>query len=167
MFFDEFEKISKNKEVCSALLHITDNSQNDKFRDNFLGGIETDLSELWFIYSMNSKPEDNALSDRIFYIQIEPYSKKQKIIIAKDYILKKSLINIGYAEDSIILPEDSAEILVNKTSSIRELEYLIGTILNKINFLKVHKNKFETSFKINNKISFPFCISKDILEKIL
>ena len=34
---------------------------------------------------MNEKPVDKALSDRIFYIKIDGYSKKEKIEIVKSY----------------------------------------------------------------------------------
>ena len=34
LFFDEYEKISNNKDIVSLLLHVTDPQQNLDFRDN-------------------------------------------------------------------------------------------------------------------------------------
>ena len=69
LFFDEYEKISANKDIVSTLLHITDPSQNNTFRDQYLSDITIDLSSIWFIYSMNEFPEDSALKDRIYSIR--------------------------------------------------------------------------------------------------
>ena len=86
LFLDEFDKISNNADICSALLHITDPVQNSEFKDNFLSGIDVDLSYIWFIYSMNKLPSDTALSDRIYTIEVPGYTEKDKICIVSDYL---------------------------------------------------------------------------------
>jgi len=172
LFFDEYDKISGNKEVCSALLHITDSTQNNKFQDNYLSGINIDLSYLWFFYSMNSRPDDDALADRIFYVTIDGYSQTDKFYIVKNYLIKKAHKNMGWDPDSVVLSDDAIKYLVEKTSppsnpGIRTLDHAITTIANKINFLYHHQNKqgkltsFKTSFDLGIKLSFPFCLTRD------
>ena len=114
LFMDEFEKISDNKDVVNSLLHITDTSQNKNFHDNFFGEIAIDLSNIWFICSMNDKPVDKALSDRIFYIKIDGYSKKEKIEIVKSYLLPRSLKNIGLNDTDVSMNEDIILLLLIK-----------------------------------------------------
>ena len=94
LFLDEFDKISDNKDLCSALLHITDPIQNSEFRDKFLSDITIDLSYLWFIYSMNELPTDSALRDRIYTIEVPGYQLEDKICIVIDYLFPKALKNI-------------------------------------------------------------------------
>ena len=91
IFFDEFEKISANKDIVSTLLHITDFSQNTSFCDNYFRDINIDLSSIWFIYSMNQLPTDSALKDRIYSIEVPGYSTKDKVQIVCKYLFPKYL----------------------------------------------------------------------------
>jgi ATP-dependent Lon protease len=178
LFFDEYDKVSENKDVCSALLHITDSSQNEKYQDNFLSGITSDLSYLWFMYSMNSRPADDALADRIFYVEIDGYSQLDKFFIVKDYLLKKAHKNMNWEPNSVFFQDDAIRYLVNKVSpesvpGIRSLDHAISTITNKINFLHHHQNKqgkmtsFKTTFDIGKKLDFPFYLGKENVDKFL
>ena len=83
LFFDEFEKISENK----SHYYILQILQNKEFRDNFLSDLTFDLSHLWFIYSMNSKPNDNALTDRIQFIHVDGYTLQDKIKMVQDFFI--------------------------------------------------------------------------------
>lgn len=178
LFFDEYDKVSANKEVCSALLHITDSSQNNKFQDNYLSGITIDLSYLWFFYSMNERPTDDALADRIFYVTIDGYTQLDKFFIVKDYLLKKAHKNVGWNENSFTITDEAITYLVDKVSppsnpGIRMLDHAITTIVNKINFLYHHQNKqgkmtsFKTTFDIGKKLTFPFCLGREKIDMFL
>ena len=105
LFLDEYEKISKNKDIVSTLLHITDPSQNNTFRDQYLSDITIDLSSIWFIYSMNEFPEDSALKDRIYSIEVPGYSTKDKVQIVCKYLFPKYLKNINRKSKDIIIKE--------------------------------------------------------------
>lgn len=174
LFFDEYDKISDNNEVCSALLHITDPVQNNKFQDNFLSDITIDLSYLWFFYSMNNKPRDDALSDRIFYIDFFGYSQSDKFEIVKHYLLKRALKNIGWKSGDIIFEDNMIKELVETFSpfsdkGVRALEHVIGMMMNKLNFLYNQSEclkEFEMSFDLGMKIKFPFRVTKGMMTKL-
>ena len=51
-----------------------------------------DLSNLWFIYSMNSLPVDSALKDRLFIIELEGYNLEEKINIMKKFVIPNILL---------------------------------------------------------------------------
>ena len=177
LFFDEYDKISENKDVCSALLHITDSSQNSRFQDNFLSGITIDLSHLWFFYSMNRKPADEALNDRIFYVTIEGYTQRDKFFMVRDYLLKKACRNIGWGEDSFKMSDEAIKYLIEKVSSdskgIRSLEHAITVIMNKINFLYNHQDKkgriddFDATFSLGKRISLPFRLERASVDVLI
>lgn len=178
LFFDEYDKVSGNKEVCSALLHITDSSQNNKFQDNYLSGINIDLSYLWFFYSMNQRPDDDALADRIFYVTIDGYSQLDKFFIVKDYLMVKAHKNMGWEPNSVTISDEAITYLVDRVSpssnpGIRTLDHAITTIVNKINFLYHHQNKqgkmtsFKTTFDIGKKLTFPFCLGREKINMFL
>ena len=176
LFLDEFEKVADNKAITSCLLHIIDPQQNTEFRDSYLREIKMDLSNLWFIYSMNDQPEDTALNDRLYKIKVPGYNKKDKVEILRNYSLRKLLINTGLAPNSVILPGKIAEILVEKispkTSGMRELEQQLKNIVNKINFLVINSETyqnypFKISFGIDEKLSFPVTLTEKMIKKFL
>ena len=175
LFFDEYEKVADNKSIVSTLLHITDFQQNHEFVDNYLADLKIDLSNLWFIYSMNSIPKDSALRDRLFVIELQGYNIEEKIRILIDYVLPKLLKNIGLKEKDIEIDEEIARYIIEKydkdTKGIRNLENIIKDMISKINFIKVnYKNldKFKCiSFKKTEKIEYSYKLNKNIIENIM
>ena len=176
IFLDEYEKISSNKELCAALLHITDPSQNMEFRDNFLSEITIDLSNVWFVYSMNSLPKDSALADRIFTITIPGYNNTEKISIVKDYLIPKAVENIGLGKNDIWISSDTASYFINKIckkddKGVRTIEKGITDIVNKLFFVMTHQNDngliedFKISFDIKKKLRYPVEITNEIIDK--
>lgn len=162
--FDEYEKISP--QVASVLLHITDSTQNDSFTDNFLSGLKIDLSYLWFFFTMNKKPEDEALSDRIFYVEMKDYSTQDKFYIIRDYLLKRAHKNMGWKPKSVVMDDDVIKEIVSKTdSNIRQLDDIVQSICRKINFLYHHGSgkMGNINFCKGGKIKFPYRITKSRL----
>ena len=176
LFLDEFDKISDNKDLCSALLHITDPIQNSEFRDKFLSDITIDLSYIWFIYSMNELPSDSALRDRIFTIEVPGYQLEDKICIVIDYLFPKALKNINLPENYIILSSSVSEYLIKQTENwknctgVRAIEQLVTDIVAKIDFLVKHQDNkgklkgFDISFDIGKNIQYPVTLTCDMIK---
>ena len=173
LFMDEFEKIADNKSITSCLLHIIDPQQNQEFKDNYLRELKIDLSNLWFIYSMNNEPEDSALNDRLYKIQVPGYKKSEKIEIMRKYSLKKIIANNGLQKDSIIFPEEVAGYLVEKISpkksGMRELEQSLTSMVNKISFLVNNQGNlsqfpFKISFDMKEKFNYPVTVTKKMID---
>lgn len=178
LFLDEYEKIADNKDLCSALLHITDPVQNYEYRDHFLSEITLDLSHLWFIYSMNSHPEDSALRDRIFSIEVPGYTAQDKINIVEKYLLPKTLKNVGLDTNSIIMSAETISTLINKVcgnndKGVRTIEKTISDLVNKINFLANHQDDegnlvgFNMSFDVGRKITYPLLLTRKLVNKFV
>jgi len=153
IFLDELEKGANNPDIKSALLHITDNSQNNEFKDNYMGELILDISNIWYIASMNDPPKDQALADRWWLINLEGYSTSDKVKIAENYIMPKLLKNIGLKEDSVTF---DYEYIIKKyctesEKGVRNLERILADLVNKVYFNSIHKNSsIETSFNIQN-----------------
>jgi ATP-dependent Lon protease len=154
IYFDEFDKISdtpKGSEVSKSLLHITDFTQNDKFKDKYLSNdIEIDLSHIWFIYSLNDKNALNStLRDRIPILEIPGYTKKEKYEIAVNHLIPKILQNFNFNIDppdviftdkiltSLISITDSKSVK-DKTgkSGVRQLIHALKDICMKISIMR-------------------------------
>lgn len=176
LYIDELEKCSD--EVASSILHVTDPSQNSEYTDNFLSGIQIDLSSLWFFYSMNSVPSNSALSDRIHCIELPGYTQHEKCVIVKDYLVKRAHISMGWEDNRVVFDDEAVVHLVETVSpptdpGVRSLDHAVVKITSKINFIKHHQNNkgkligFNTSFELSERISFPYTVSKDKLELFL
>lgn len=176
LFLDEFDKISDNNDMCSALLHITDPIQNSEFRDKFLSEITIDLSYLWFIYSMNELPTDSALSDRIYTIEVPGYKLEDKKCIITDYLFPKALRNINTSESAIKISPKVAEYLIKENTDwencvgVRSIEKVVNNIVSKIDFLVKHQDKkgklkgFDVSFNTGKVIRYPVTLTCDMIK---
>jgi len=174
IFFDEYEKISQNKDITACLLHVTDFTQNNTFRDNYLSDLQLDLSSLWFIYSMNSLPEDEALKDRMFCITVEGYKEVEKIRILCDYLLGKHLKNLGLKKTDVVITDDIARELILKVcpndKGIRTMEKHLKDLLSKISFLVSNQDVISCSFSLPSKylpMTWPITVTTDMLSILL
>jgi ATP-dependent Lon protease len=155
LFFDEIDKISTTKagtEITKSLIHITDFTQNNEFCDKYLGNsIKIDLSNLWFIYSLNYKELiDRTLLDRLTLIDVSGYTINEKKEMSIKYLIPSVLKNIGLKKKNCISFSDDALLLIIKNtnemydestrdksgnSGVRKLKECIISIITKINYI--------------------------------
>jgi ATP-dependent Lon protease len=175
--FDEYNRIANDPEMAAALLHITDFSQNQSWEDDFLA-FPMDLSHLWFIYTMNALPDDPALKDRLYTIEVTGYTKNEKREITENYLLRKACMNAGLKGNNIRFGTNVSVFLVEEISNddetgVRSLEQAIGDMVSKILFLVEHQNSkgvvqgIPVSFNPGKKLSYPVTITKDLAKKLL
>jgi len=178
IFMDELDKISENREVKNALIHIIDPSQNTDFTDNFIGtDIPIDLSRIWFVSSMNQLPSDSVLTDRLWVVDVDGYSTTEKVEIVQQYVLPKSLKNCGMKENDITIDKQVCRYLVEKVTKsgdkgVRTIEKTLKDITNKINFIISMQDDsgglpFETSFEMKSRVVLPLTLTKNIIDKCI
>jgi ATP-dependent Lon protease len=184
-FMDEIDKISKTyhgEEISKLLLHITDSTQNHDFKDKYIGNdISIDLSNIWFIYSLNYTNElDKTLKDRLNIIQLNGYTTNEKKHILNEFILPSGLSNIGMYAGDITFNNDAAEYLIKQTdllytcetkgpngkSGVRQLKHAVNNILTKLNMIYSNKdNGFEMSYNIKD-FAVPFVIKRNHIDQL-
>jgi ATP-dependent Lon protease len=162
LFIDEFDKIPLLLNL-NSVLQIIDPVQNHNFKDNYIGDIPIDLSSVWYILSMNSKPENSALRDRIFYINIPPYTEDQKIKILEKHtlpsLLKSSKLDVEFDKEAL-------KYIVSKSDGpggMRQCIHILKDIVCKIVFIRNNPD-INVSFSVDihdNKID------KKIVEKLI
>lgn len=169
IFFDEFDKISQNKTICDALLHITDPVQNNEYRDNFLSDITINLSNIWFIYSMNEIPSDKALKDRIYYINIDGYSINDKVNIIRNYIIPSVCDEIELKTSDIIISDGMAKYIIEKSNDnnpgIRTIKRTMYNIITKIDFYSRYPGIIHND--ILSVLKYPITVTKKIIDQII
>jgi len=172
LFFDEYEKISHNRDIVSFLLHLTDFSQNNEYRDNYLSDVTIDLSALWFIYSMNELPEDKALQDRIFVIRVEGYTHVEKVRIMVDFLFPRHLASQKLTRTDVVITDEVASHIIHKVSNesekgIRTIEQAVKDIIHKLSFLVFHADKIEIGFGLNRKVEYPVTLTNAMIDVLL
>jgi len=172
LMFDELDKISatpKGEEVQNLLVHLTDSVQNNEFEDKYLSGIPLDLSKVLFSFSANDLTKiDRVLMDRMVVIQLDGYSKKDKLAIAENFLLPTALSEVALNE-KVAVTSDVIEYIIqeyaNEEKGVRELKRCIEAITQKINMLRIFNAK-DLPFHIAD-FQLPFVLKKTHVDLFL
>ena len=130
---DEIDKIGADfrGDPASALLEVLDPRQNNAFVDRYLD-VPFDLSQVIFIGTANyieGIPE--PLRDRIEVISLPGYTEREKLEIAKRYLLPRQLEENGLKPEQCVWEEEAFRRVINdytREAGVRELERQIGAI---------------------------------------
>ncbi len=87
----DYFNIENDSSVNTALLEVIDVRRNSRFLDNYLG-VPFDLSKVIFICSVRSYEEiPEQFLDRMEILEFPGYIEKEKIVIAKRYVIPSLL----------------------------------------------------------------------------
>jgi ATP-dependent Lon protease len=134
---DEVDKlgISFQGDPASALLEVLDPAQNDSFTDHYLG-VPFDLSEVLFIATANFPQSiPGPLLDRMETVNFAGYTEREKLEIAKRYLVPRQLQENGLGSGQLDLGDEALkEIITSYTreAGVRQLEREIGKLGRKV-----------------------------------
>jgi ATP-dependent Lon protease len=134
---DEVDKlgVSFQGDPASALLEVLDPAQNDSFVDHYLG-VPFDLSEVLFICTANFIQNiPGPLLDRMEVVDFSGYTEREKLMIARNYLIPRQLLEHGLTGDQIELPDEAvSEVITGYTreAGVRQLEREIGKLARKV-----------------------------------
>jgi ATP-dependent Lon protease len=179
IYFDELDKVSdtpRGEEIIGVLTHLTDTSQNSQYHDKYFSEIDFDLSKCLFIFSYNDESKVNPiLRDRMYRIQTKGYESKDKVVIARNYLLPKIREQVNFKEGEVIIPDETIQYIVGNStltkeeSGVRNLKRCLEIIHTKLNLFRLIKSDSALFGKdMELKVSFPFTVTRkevDILIK--
>ncbi len=172
IILDEVDKLGSSEkgiEVQNALLHILDPSQNNEFQDHFLNEFSHDISNVWFLLTMN-EPEllTSALRDRLTIIDIPSYHRTDIIQIIIKHIMPDALRSMGLKSNDVMITEDACDRLLDELniemSGIRIVEQAIHFMLSRICLLNTMGNSIKLSYSLPHFKQFPYTIEQYDIE---
>ncbi len=134
---DEIDKlcISFQGDPAAALLEVLDPEQNKEFVDHYLD-VPFDLSKVLFIATANMiEPIPRVLLDRMEVIYLSGYTFKEKLEIAKKYLLPKLIKEHGLKKKDFTLRDEVILKVIEEYTSesgVRELERKLAALSRKI-----------------------------------
>src|SRR6185503_11089793 len=160
MMLDEIDKISASVQgdPAAALLELLDPAQDSAFVDNYLG-VPFDLSRVVFVCTANTiETIPPPLLDRMELIELPGYTERDKLHIARDFLVPQQRTANGLRDDEAAI--DDAAILTmihdhTREAGVRNLERAIGSVLRK------------TAKRISEGAEGPIRIGADALPSLL
>lgn len=147
---DEIDKMgtgwASGGDPASALLELLDPEQNGEFLDHYLD-IPFDCSEVFFITTANTLDSiPRPLLDRMEIIQLHGYSDGEKLHIAKQYLLPKSLEKNALKRSHVKVSDTAVRYIAARyarESGVRNLEKQLDRIFRKVAY-KIATGKSES-----------------------
>jgi len=134
---DEVDKlgVSFQGDPAAALLEVLDPAQNDSFTDHYLG-VPFDLSEVLFVATANFLQYIPApLLDRLETVNFAGYTEREKLEIAKRYLLPRQLQENGLAPGQLTVADAALSTIITsytREAGVRQLEREIGKLARKV-----------------------------------
>jgi ATP-dependent Lon protease len=164
ILLDEIDKMTRDihGDPAAALLEVLDPEQNKTFIDHFLE-TEFDLSKVTFIATANMIDGiPLPLFDRMEVIGLPGYIDKEKVEIARKFLLPKSLKEHDLTAQQFRISDEMLNILVSqytREAGVRQLERWINKLMRKaIQILlkdKQKKNVIITNDLIKEWLGYP------------
>lgn len=137
ILLDEIDKMSRDMhgDPAAALLEVLDPEQNKTFSDHFLD-LEYDLSKVMFITTANVLENiPYALFDRLEVISLSGYTDKEKLEIAKKFLIPKNLTEHSLSKTQFKINDNVIEHILaeyTKEAGVRQLERVIAKLMRKV-----------------------------------
>ena len=136
MMLDEIDKLGNDYrgDPAAALLEILDPAQNNTFRDHYID-LPFDLSKVFFIATANQLgPIPPPLRDRMEIIALAGYSDREKLNIAKQYLVPRQVTENGLQPDQFEITDAALELIAaryTREAGVRQYERAIGRVARK------------------------------------
>ncbi|HEX6047496.1 MAG TPA: endopeptidase La [Pyrinomonadaceae bacterium] len=137
LMLDEIDKLGNDYrgDPAAALLEILDPQQNNTFRDHYLD-LPFDLSKIFFIATANQLgPIPPPLRDRMEMIRLAGYSDREKLEIARRYLIPRQTTENGLNAAQLKIGDDAIELIASRytrEAGVRQMERNIGSVARKV-----------------------------------
>ncbi|MBQ9557757.1 MAG: endopeptidase La [Clostridia bacterium] len=136
ILLDEVDKLCSDfrGDPAAALLEVLDAEQNNAYRDHYIE-LPFDLSNIMFITTANTTDSIPApLLDRMEVIELDSYTREEKLNIAKKHLLPKQMKRHGLKPAVFKVTDGAILEIINfytRESGVREVERELAAVCRK------------------------------------
>jgi ATP-dependent Lon protease len=158
---DEIDKLgaSYQGDPSSALLEVLDPEQNVSFRDHYLD-LPFDISHILFVTTANTLDSiPGPLLDRMEVIRLSGYIDREKVAIARTYLIPRSLERAGLDKGAVRYDAGALTAIADgyaREAGLRNFEKALD---------RIHRKVARAS--IEKKLKLPVAMRKDSLVEYL
>lgn len=133
IMLDEIDKLGADfrGDPASALLEVLDPRQNQEFTDRYVD-VPFDLSQIIFIATCNTLDTiPPPLRDRMEVIELPGYTEREKLNIARHYLVKRQLTEHGLTPGQCAWSDAAIECVIEdytREAGVRNLERQIASV---------------------------------------
>ncbi len=168
ILLDEIEKMTRSYmgDPTAAMLEVLDPDQNEHFTDHYLDA-PFSLREVIFIATANALDYvPRPLYDRLEVLRISGYTEEEKIAIAEQHIIPKTLIKHGITSKQLHLQAVTLRKIIQeytREAGVRSLERSVAAICRKVasEIVKNRRHTVQLTPNMVNKYLGPAKISRD------
>ena len=137
ILLDEIDRIeiAGKADIMGVLVELLDPQQNHAFEDHYLS-FTFDLSKVLFIATANNTSNiATAVMDRLEPIMMPSYSDPEKVMIGKNYLLPKAILETGVGTDQVIIVDEAWPQIIRPLGfdgGIRSLERALEGVCRKV-----------------------------------
>lgn len=163
MLLDEVDKMMGDfrGDPAAALLEILDSEQNQNFRDHYLE-LGVDLSQVLFVVTANTLSTiPRPLLDRMEIVEVSSYTAREKLEIAKRYLVPKAFVRHGLTKKQCKVSDDAISYIIDyytREAGVRGLERQCATLCRKVTTELIEQDKKSvsiTSKKVKHYLGIP------------
>jgi len=183
VLIDELDKVCESPrgaEVQFALLHIADYVHNTEFEDTYLQEFTHDISNVWWMYAMNSRTKiDGALLDRLDLLVVKPYTHQELAIIFTSYVLPQALTDVSLVPTDYVIDKNVATAVMNRSDinfrdkGARVLEKIAQVIASRLNMIRRTTDKngktgpLKLSYQLRAPLTAPIKVDEGLVRDLL
>lgn len=182
VLFDEIDKLGTDERglaVQNALLHITDYTTNKDFRDKYLTDYGHDISNIWFMASVNDLTRlSPPLRDRMNVIDVDKYNAHELKHIIKEFTLPRILEDLRIPKDQVTIDDSGASAILTllgnhiELEGVRPIQKLVRMIASRINLLRttILEDGSTGSLNISYKIpgfKLPIVVDSNVVRHLI
>jgi ATP-dependent Lon protease len=159
VLLDEIDKISRDVhgDPASALLEVLDPEQNQHFVDHFLD-VGYDISQVMFIATANVVDSiPYPLFDRLEIITLSGYTELEKLAIAKQFLIPRSLKEHSLSKAQFKIDDTLLMRIIDeytKEAGVRQLERVLTKLMRKTIQSLLGNSRSCKSIKITEALLF-------------
>jgi ATP-dependent Lon protease len=137
ILLDEIDKVGADYrgDPTAALLEVLDPAQNHTFRDHYLE-VDLDLSDVVFLATANVLDSiPGPLLDRMELVRLDGYTEDEKVVIARDHLLRRQLNRAGLTGEEVVFEDAALRRLAaeyTREAGVRDLERAVARVLRKV-----------------------------------